>query len=283
LRDSLSLRDNHIHNWSYYSIALDYMYRGLYNEGQEIATRLIASGEERKDPRAIGFANIILGWINILSDLPEAAIANADECLRVAITPFDRLNGAMIKAVSSIIHGRAREGLGEMDKLIPEFEELGLLYAIQHGPRGVAMAMLGRISEGIDVVKQQIARLDSAGDRTVAAWTRITLAEIYIQILSGKDRPPAVVILKNFWTIVDTMIFGVRRARALLREAEADKQLSERGVIFARINLNLGMLSAMKNKRDEARRYLEKARFAAERQNADKLRQKIEAALAELR
>lgn len=142
--------------------------------------------------------------------------------------------------------------------------------------------MSGRISEGIKVIKEHIVRLDSEGDRTIAAWTRITLAEIYIQILSGKDKPPATVILKNFLTILGARMFGVRRARALLREAEAHKQLSERGVIFARINLNLGVLSVMENKRAEAKRYLEKARIAAENQGADKLRQKIDATLAEL-
>jgi hypothetical protein len=280
---SLSLRDNHILNWNYFSIAWDYMYRGLYKEARETAMQLVASGEQRNDPRARGFANVILGWISILSDVPEEAMANADECMRVAVIPFDRLNGAMIKAVSSIVHGRWREGLAEMDKLIPEFEQLGVLYAIQHGPRGVALAMSGQISKGIEVIKQHIVRLDSAGDRTVAAWTRIILAEICIEILLGKDKPPAIVILKNFWTIVGARMFGLRRARALLREAEAHKQLSEQGVSFARINLNLGILSAMENKHADAKRHLEKARIAAESQGADKLQQRIDTALAELR
>ena len=38
----------------------------------------------------------------------------------------------------------------------------------------------------------------------------------------------------------------------------------------------------MKKRRDEARRYFEKARVGAEGQGADKLLQKIDAALAEL-
>jgi hypothetical protein len=164
------------------------MYRGLYVEARETAIRLIASGHDRNDPRAIGFANVILGWINIFCDVPEAATANADECLRVAVTPFDRLNGAMVNAVASIVHGRSREGLAEMDRLIPEFERLGFVYSIQHGARGAALAMCGQISEGINVLKQQIARLDTAGDRRLAAWTRLTLAEIYIQILTRKRK-----------------------------------------------------------------------------------------------
>jgi len=58
--------------------------------------------------------------------------------------------------------------------------------------------------------------------------------------------------------------------------------LSERGVLIARINFNLGVLSAMKKKRDEARSYFTKARVGAEGQRADALLQKIDAALAQL-
>ena len=58
--------------------------------------------------------------------------------------------------------------------------------------------------------------------------------------------------------------------------------MSDRGVIWAIINFNLGALSAMKKKRAEAKGYFEKARAAAEDQGAEKLLQKIDAALAQL-
>ena len=73
-----------------------------------------------------------------------------------------------------------------------------------------------------------------------------------------------------------------RRARTLLLAAAAEKHLSERGLLVARINFDLGMLSAMKKKRDEARGYFNKARVGAKSQGADKLLQKINTALAEL-
>jgi hypothetical protein len=78
------------------------------------------------------------------------------------------------------------------------------------------------------------------------------------------------------------MIFGARRAQRLLQEAAGVKMLSERGVLRARINFDLGVLFAMKKKRAEARTYFEKARIPAEGQGADKLLQRIDAALAEL-
>ncbi len=196
--------------------------------------------------------------------------------------PNERRQGAMLKAVSGILLGRASEGLEEIDALNSEFERSAHLIAMLHAPQGVALAMLGRISEGIQVVEQEIGRYDRIGCKFHGAWARIILAEIYIEILSGKEKPPVSVLLKNFWTIVGATLFGARRARTLLQQAAAVEQLSEWGVHIARINFDLGVLSALKKKRDEARSYFAKARVGAESQGADVLLQKIEAALARL-
>jgi hypothetical protein len=51
--------------------------------------------------------------------------------------------------------------------------------------RGVALAFLGRISEGTRLIQQQIVQFDAIGDHARAGWCRIILAEIYIKILSA--------------------------------------------------------------------------------------------------
>ena len=89
-------------------------------------------------------------------------------------------------------------------------------------------------------------------------------------------------VRKNFLTLIRIKLFGARRALALLRQAASSRHLSDRGVTCALIDFNLGALSAMKKRRDEARSYFEKARAAAEDQGAEKLLQKIDAALAQL-
>ena len=280
--DCLRFGDTFIVNWGYFQVAWDYFYRGLNKEARQVATQLIASGEKRNDPRAIGQAHLMLGYIDMVGDDPIAAIAHAEECIRVAVAPNERRQGAMVKAASGILLGRAREELSEIDALNSEFERSGMLIAMQRMPQGVALAMLGRVSEGIRVVEQEIAQADATGDQTRAAWDRVTLAEIYIQILSGEEKPTAAVVFRNFGAIITAIIFGASRARALLLRAAAVKMLSERGVIIARINFDLGVLSAMKKKREEARTYFEKARVGAESQGADKLMQKIDAAMAQL-
>ena len=89
-------------------------------------------------------------------------------------------------------------------------------------------------------------------------------------------------LFRNFWTITGALIFGTNRARTLLRQAAAVKKLSERGVIVARINYDLGVLSAMNERTEQARAYFNKARFGAECQGAEKLIRKIDVALSRL-
>jgi hypothetical protein len=132
------------------------------------------------------------------------------------------------------------------------------------------------------MIEEEITQADSTGDETRAAMSRIALAEVYIRILSGKEKPRASVLFRNFWTIAGAWIFGASRARTLLRQAAAVKKLSERGVIVARINYNLGVLSAMNKRTEQARAYYNKARVGAECQSAEKLTRKIDVALTQL-
>jgi tetratricopeptide (TPR) repeat protein len=281
-QDCTQSGDNFILNWAYVFIVFDYFYRGLNKEARQAATRLIVSGRERNDPRAIGQANLMLAYTDMLGDDPMAAMAHAQECMRIAVAPNERLQGAVVKAAAEILLGRAREGLTELDAANAEFERSGSLLFVQSAPRGVALAMMGRISEGIRVIERQIAQADSVGDQTRAAWSRIILAEVYIQILSGKEKPPLRVLLRNLSTIVGVLISGANRARALLKKAAEVTMLSDRGIHIARINYDLGALAAIRKRRDEARRYFVQARTSAESQSADKLLQRIDAALAQL-
>jgi hypothetical protein len=224
----------------------------------------------------------MLGYTDMFGDDPTAAMAHAQECMRIAVAPAEKLQGAVIKATAEILLGRAREGLAELDAANAELEKGGSLFLIQSAPRGVALAMMGRISEGIRVIEQEITKSETTGDQTRAAWSRMILAEVYIQILSGKEKPALRVVLRNLLTIVGVLTSGANRARALLEKAAEVTMLSERGVHIARINYDLGVLAAIRKRRDEARRYFALARAGAESQAADQLLRRIDAALAQL-
>jgi tetratricopeptide (TPR) repeat protein len=282
MEDCLKFDDNFLRNSIYFVVIWDYFYRGLIKDARDLAIRLIASGEASGDPRAIGFANWILGWINIVGGSPDKALIYADECLRVAIAPFDRLQAEIIQAVAAILSGDAREGLKQIDALNAEFERLGALYLILEGPRGVALIESGRIREGINLIRRAIIERDRAGDHTSAAFARILLAEVYIQILAGGRKAPLGVLVRNLPTLAASKLRGARRATALLEMAASHRQLSRDGVVIARIDFNRGQLLAMSGKRVQARACFERVGGIALAQGLDALRQRSEAALTNL-
>jgi class 3 adenylate cyclase/tetratricopeptide (TPR) repeat protein len=282
MADCLRFGDNFLRNSAYFFITWDYLYRGLIKDARDIALRLIASEEAAGDPRAIGFANWILGWINIIGGSPQAALEHADECLRVAIAPFDRLQGEIIKATAAILSGRAGEGLPKLEALNVEFERLGALYSVLDSPRGLAMIEIGRVAEGVRLIEHTIAAREASGDRTLAGFARILLAEVYIQILARGRKAPAAVIIKNLPTLATARVLGARRAGALLEAAASHAQFSRQGAVIARIDFDRGLLFEMRGKRVEARSCFERARDLSEEQGIVPLRKRAEAALTQL-
>jgi hypothetical protein len=282
MEDSLRYGDNYIRNFSHYMASQDYLARGLLKEAREAALRLMKSGEERSDPRAIGLANFLLSLIALFREDPEAALGHAEDCIRFAVTPHEQNWGGMARVQAKMALGRVQDALAELDALDSKFDRLGSNYFIQDTPRGLAQLMAGRLAEGVRIIEHEIDRNTKAGDRWFSTFVRVYLADIYVQMLTSKEKPPPGLVRNNFWTLIGIKLFGARRARALLREAAASKHLSDRGVTRATIDFNLGALSAMKRKRAEAKGYFEKARVVAEDQGAAKLLERIDAALAQL-
>src|SRR5271166_3961606 len=87
--DVLRFGDGFINNYGYFFVAWDYFYRGLNKDARRVAIRLIAYGEERKDPRAIGLANVILGWTKLADDDPTAAIVSPTKKIISSIMRVD--------------------------------------------------------------------------------------------------------------------------------------------------------------------------------------------------
>jgi tetratricopeptide (TPR) repeat protein len=199
------------------------------------------------------------------------------------VTPNEQRWGAGVRAVANIALGRFHDGLLQLDTLNLEYERSGVNFNRFYWSRGQALLLSGEFAEGIRVIEREIDRYAKAGDAWISTYLRVQLAGFYLQVLTSKEKPPPGFLRKNFRTLIGIKLFGARRALALLRQAASSRHLSDRGVIWAIINFNLGALSAMKKKkRAEAKGYFEKARAVAEDQGADKLLQKIDAAMAQL-
>ncbi len=276
--------DNYILNWAYWSIAWDYVCRGRTKEARVWSLKLIDSGRQRQDDRALGMAYWTLAWIDIQDHRFADAIANAQRCRKTATTTFDRNAGMMASATGLLLEGRFEEGLAELLALKKWALANGWLYSASgvDFAAGPALAATGRIAEGIRLLKAGIAACEATGSRAMASWNRISLAELYLQMLSTKQRPPLKFILSNLGAITWVSIFGNRRARQLLGEVVQNDQIHELSTSRGWIEIDLAKLCILKKRPDLARQHLRKAQLAATAQSSTPMLSEIDAIEAKL-
>jgi class 3 adenylate cyclase len=257
--------DNYILNWAYWSIAWDYVCRGLTRKARSWTVQLMEAGRQRQDNRALGMAFWTLSWIDIQAYRFSDGLANAQRSQRTAITPFDRNAGTMANATAMLLEGRVEEGLAQLLSLKKwalahrwAYTASGLDFAT-----GPALAMTGRIGEGIRTLKKGILACDAAGSLAVASWNRLSLTELYLGMLSTQARPPLRFILVNLFAILRVRLFGLRQARQLLEQLLMNPQIHPDSTTRARIELNLAKVCLKEKAPALARQHLSKARAAA--------------------
>ncbi len=276
--------DNYILNWAYWSIAWDYVCRGLTKKARSWTMQLMEAGRQRQDNRALGMAFWTLAWIDIQAYRFSDGIANAQRSQRTAITPFDRNAGTMANATALLLEGRVEEGLAQLLNLKKwalahrwAYTASGLDFAA-----GPALAMTGRIAEGIRTLKRGIAACDASGSLAVASWNRLSLAELYLGMLSVKRRPPIRLILFNLVSIVKVSLFGLRYVRVLLEELSRNTQIHPESTTRARIEMDFARVCLRENAPAQARQHLSKARAAALAQELTPMLNEIDAIAATL-
>ena len=276
--------DNYILNWAYWSIAWDYVCRGLTKKARHWTVQLMEAGRQRQDNRALGMAFWTLAWIDIQAYRFSDGIANAQRSQRTAITPFDRNAGNMANATALLLEGRVEEGLAQLLNLKKwalahrwAYNASGLDFAA-----GPALAMTGRIGESIRTLKKGIVSCDAAGSLAVASWNRLALAELYLGMLSVKRRPPIRLILFNLRSILKVRLFGLRQARRLLEQLSLNAQIHPDSTTRARIEMDLAKVCLRENAPTQARLHLSRARAAALAQESAPMLNAIDAVGAKL-
>ncbi len=286
ISDAEGAGDNYILNWSYWSVAWDYVNRGLLADARAWAQRLITSGLQRNDKRALGLAYWTLAWIDMASERYGDAVAHAEECINTAVTQFDAVTGDYVKATGELLAGRGGQtAIARLREQRQWLESNGWIYSANGADCSIAtaLALSGQLKEAIQLMEQAIAISDARGDVYTVVWNRISLAEIYLAIIANQGpRPPLRVLMANAGLIASVKTFGVRRALELLEQAGQSLNVHERGVLRARIDSDIGFLLARKRKYESARRRLMSARSAAEAQGLASMVARIDAVLAKL-
>ena len=275
--------DPYIQAFARFVIAWDEMHRGRMVEAQYWAQELITAGRGVNDPRSLGFGLQIQAWVALVSDDYISALQLAETTLNVVRVPFDRESVKNIKYSASVLtrHPEAYQVLHDWIHECVENKWNLYLMALD-GVWGVALVIRGAIGKGIRCLENSILRREQDGYRAVADWQRLFLSEIYLEIISGKERPSASVLARNALTLVSVTIMARKRILKLVERVRQNPQFDPNGHFIARCEMILGLLYKSKKKRALAVQHLTEAKRISSQFGPTPMLAKIEAALAEL-
>jgi hypothetical protein len=252
-------------------------------KAHEAAEELMAVGQRMNDPRSIGFGMQLQAWKSLTSDDYVAALNFAETSMNIARTPWDRESARNAKIVSLVLLRRP-EGIVMLRDFMDQCTANGwhLHLAGADGIRSIALVINGKIGEGIRWMKQAILRREREGYRAAADWYRMFLSEIYLEIVSGKEKPAAKVVARNLFTIVATIVRAEKPIQSLVEKVRQNPQFDLQGHHIGRCEMILGLLYKAKKKRALAIQHLTEAKRIASQFGPTPMLAKIEAALAEV-
>jgi class 3 adenylate cyclase len=278
-----SINDPYLQCFARYLVGWEEIHRGRIAKAHEAAMDLMAVGRRMNDPRSIGFGMQLQCWIALVRDDYDAALKFADTAISVARTPIDQANSLSAKIITLVLLRRpgAFRRFGEwMDQCTAN--DWGYALAGTEGIYGVALVLHGDVSAGIRWIKQAIWRREQEGYLTLADWYRLFLCEVFLEIISGREKPPARVLARNMLTLVGVTFTAQKRICALVKQVRQNPQFDQNGHHIGRCEMILGLLFKAKKKRALAIQHLAEAKRIASQFGPSPMLAKIDVALADL-
>jgi hypothetical protein len=276
--------DAYLKNFYLAILAYDEMNRGRITEAREAIERLTVIGVAMNDPRSLGYATAMKALIAMLSDNYEAGLEMGDLGISTSRAPFERAIATSARNIALLLLNKPG-ALDEVGGYIARCAENDWTLFLS-GPEnlwGVALAMNGRIGEGLGYIEQTIARREREGYRASADWCRMFLCEVYLDILSGNGEASLGLFLRNFRSLSKVLLFGAKRIVALIEHVRSNPQFDPDGHYIGRAEMILGLLyKAKKKKKALAARHLTEARRISSAFGPSRMLTRIETALAEL-
>jgi tetratricopeptide (TPR) repeat protein len=285
IRAASKTDDAYVQNWTRWVIGWDEMFRGRMNEARDAARELMQIGQLLRDPRSTGFGLNLLSWIAFASDSYAEALEHSEHSLSVAVTPWDRVSASLAKGDALMLLGRTDEAiqvLQEQQRRIHSDGDFLCLVPIEPF-LGVHKLLQGNIGEGIRIMEETVSRREREGHITNANFWRLNLAEVYLRIIAGNEKPSLGVLLKNLPVLLRVMVTGSSRIRTLMarnREHPSDHPSSFH---TGKVEMILGLLYKAKKKRALAVQHLTEAQRILSQFGQTPTLGRVETALSELK
>ncbi len=266
------------------ALGTDLMAWGRPGEGRAALMKLMAMSRETNDPRPRAMALWALAALDTYSDNYAEAIENANESLRISLSPVDRDIALGYKSMSMILSGQLDDGMALGTRIIDELQEKGLamVMAVPKMILGVGTVLKGDMAGGVRMIEDAAREADAWGQTAARPFGDLFLGETYLQMAIGGVKPPLAVMLRNLPFLLRTLPFAKAKARRCLKSALAAFRDMDVPSYIARCLYDLGLLDKAVKRTGAARARFDEAREIAASVEASALVADIDVAMAEL-
>jgi hypothetical protein len=284
LKTASAIADSYIQVRTRWFIAAHERARGRITQAHDMCRELIQVGQLSNDPRSTSLGLVMLAYIALTSESYAEALEYSEQALTVAITPMDRRNNSLVKGCALVLLRRIDEGEKLLDEVLRHFFADGSLlhFVISDPIIGVGKILHGNIADGIRLIEEAIARCHEEGTRDFADLSRLSLAEVYLQIIARKEKPPLSTLLRNLPILLKVMATATWRVPALVAEVLENPHLHPEGFHTGRASMILGLFYKIKKKRAFALHHLTEAKRILSQFGQTPILARVETALAEL-
>jgi hypothetical protein len=275
--------DAYLENFYFATVGWNELSRGRVRNARAAAEELVVHGEQRKDPRALGYGTAMKALVAVVTDDHDSALMLSDEARRLSRAEFETAIAECTYVAALVPLGKpgARDSV---QRYVDMCEARGctLFGGVPQTMLGVALALEGRIGDGLRQIETTIARREAEGAHTAADWNRLFLSEFYLQILAGEGGASVGMLLRNFGALAGIMLSGEKNIVALIEKVRKNPQFDPEGHYFARGEMILGLLAKRKKRKAQAIDHLTRAHQLIAPTGQSPMLARIEQALAEL-
>lgn len=275
--------DAYLRNFYFATVGWNELTRGRVLGARAAAEQMVARGEQKNDPRALGYGTAMQALVAVVTDDHQSALALAEEARQLSRAEFE-IAIAESTRVAALVPCNRPGARQAVQQYLDECEASGctLFGGVPQTMFGVSLAMEGQVTEGLRQIEATIARREAEGTRVAADWNRLFLSEFYLQIMAGEGGASLSVLLRNFSTLGRIMLSGEKRITSLISTVRQNPQFDADGHYYARGEMILGLLCKHKRKKAPAIQHLTTARDLIAPIGASPMLSRIEQALAEL-
>ena len=117
----------------------------------------------------------------------------------------------LAKGCALVLLGQTEAGAPILDEVRRRCVSDGDLYRLvgNDAATAVCKVLQGDIGGGIRFLEDAISRREKEGYQFMADWYRLNLCEVYLQIISGNEKPPLAILLKNLPILLKVMLHRV--------------------------------------------------------------------------